>query len=106
MITPSINAERQAKLPPISEETSLEEVLTMITADVCELRNLYFEQAKDATDSASAGRQPDYALRVQIRAWEHAQDVHWSWYKEIQNARTTAAEGPTSLGRATVDTGN
>lgn len=106
MVTPSINAERQAQQPPIWRATNLVDVLDMIKADVAMLRTLYHQQALDAVEAAEKARQPDYRIRAQVAAWERAQDAHWSWYKEILDASSGAAEGPESLGAAALGQGN
>ena len=100
MITPSISFDDN-KVPPLGGNLSLEDVQGMIRNDVAELRRLAQLQA----EAESKGIK-DYRIRSHIAAWEHAQDTHWSWYKEILNARTAATQGPEGLGEAVVGRGN
>ncbi|AER26065.1 hypothetical protein SEA_DIMINIMUS_13 [Mycobacterium phage Diminimus] len=107
MITPSINWARLENCPPIWETLSLEDVQKMLQVDVQELAHLYQIQAEDAAEAQAAGRQPNYRIRILIRAWERTQDAHWSWYKEISNhVRNSATRGPSRLGAAAVGQGN
>jgi hypothetical protein len=100
LITPSISFDN-TKVLPLWGYLSLEDVQGMICNDVAELRRLAELQA----EAESKGIK-DYRLRSHIAAWEHAQDTHWSWYKEILNARTAAAQEPEGLGQAVVGSGN
>lgn len=97
MIAPSISFDDKVTKPLWSALT-LDDVRELIRNDVAEL-NQYLElQAEDAALCADGNRQPNYRLRAYIKAWEYAQDAHWSWYREIRDARTTAAQGAQRLG--------
>ncbi|MBV6360427.1 hypothetical protein R2325_16360 [Mycobacteroides chelonae] len=79
---------------------TLEGVKDLIRNDVAELNHYLQLQAEDAIQAERTGRQPNYRLRTLIKAWEYAQDAHWSWYKEILEAHvhSTTAQGFEGLG--------
>ncbi|CPT90375.1 Uncharacterised protein [Mycobacteroides abscessus] len=97
MIAPSISFDDKATKPLWSDLT-LEDVRALIRNDVAELNHYLDLQAQDAALCADGNRQPNYRLRTYIKAWEYAQDAHWSWYRKIRDARTTAAQGAQGLG--------
>jgi hypothetical protein len=105
MTAPSISFDPNA-IRPMWTHLTLEEVRVLICGDVAELNRLFVLRAGDEAEASAVGRQPDYRLRTLIKAWEDIQDVHWAWHKEIQDAGTAAAHGPSSLGIEPVGQGN
>lgn len=100
MITPSISFDTQT-VKPIWTGQSLEDVREMIRNDVAELCRYRKLQA-----NAIAAGISDYQYRDYIKAWEQAQDAHWSWYREMQDAGSSAAVGTQVLGQEPVGSGN
>lgn len=91
MITPSISFDDKA-IPQLWRRLTVEDVKELIREDVAELNRLHLLQAEDFARQEK-GFTPDYRIRVQIKAWEHIQDTHWSWYRELANEPTKRPQG-------------
>jgi hypothetical protein len=104
MIAPSITFDHN-EVPPIWADLTVQDVQDLIRFDVAELHRCLKLQADDLTAARLADRQPDYRIRTFIQAWEITQDVHWSWHKEILNARSDASDRPEGLGSEAVGRG-
>lgn len=100
MIAPSISFDTNQE-PPMWRHLTVDGVKELLRNDVAELNHYLSLQAADKAKDIKS-----YAHRPFIAAWEHTQDVHWSWLKEIQSASSAAAEGFEALGHESVDTGN
>lgn len=105
MIAPSISFDT-SKVKPMWRHLTLDDVKGLICDDVAEINRLLTLRAEDKVQAEVAGRQPNLTLTTLIKAWEITQDVHWSWYKEIRNARTSAPQRPQGLGKGFVGASN
>ncbi|WP_099021281.1 hypothetical protein [Mycolicibacterium palauense] len=94
MPAPSVSFDTEKVKPIWKGRLSLEDVKGCIAADVAELQRLYSLQAEDERKCATDQyRTPDYQLHRLIAGWEHAQDTHWSWYREMMNVGAAATKG-------------
>ena len=105
MIAPSITFDdSQAK--PLWAGLSLEDVKELIRCDVEELDRLHQLQSEAAQIESTGNRKvEEIRLRQLVEGWEHAQDAHWSWYKEIAHASTQPTIRASSLGARPVGSG-
>lgn len=101
MLKPSITFDQNA-VKPLWHYCTLEDIKEMIRSDVAELNRYLLLQAEDLVKAKRLESTPDYRLTALVRAWEHTQDVHWSWYRELLNDHTTATLRPEGLGQEAV----
>lgn len=107
MIAPSITFD-PSTLKPMSRYLTEAECEEMIRDDVAELHNLLELQAEvESQPSSSSTLVERIRIKNLINGLERAQDAHWSWLKEIQDARDTATTSrPSRFGAGLVGTGN
>jgi hypothetical protein len=106
MITPSITFD-DSQVTSLWAGLSIEDVKEMLRCDVEEIDRLHQLQSEAAKIASTGHRKvEEIRLRQLILGWEHAQDAHWSWFKEIADVSTGTAERPQTMGPGLVGSGH
>ena len=104
MITPSITFD-DSQTTPLWAGLTMQDVQELIRCDRDELERLYKLQSEARQIAGSVRLAEEIRLDTLIQGWEHAQDAHWSWYREIADVSTRTAEWPQTMGPGFVGSG-